>query len=224
MKRCLVISVHPDDETLGCGGTLLKLGRQGIRLDWLIVTRAWTPAWTASVIRAKAGEVQAVAKAYGMASVRKLGLPTTRLDRVPAHRLIAALAGAVREVRPDTVFLVHGGDVHTDHRLVFEAAASVFKRFRLADLGVERILSYETLSSTGASVSPAALPFLPTVYSDITGLLEDKLRVMALYRTEVQPDPLPRGPEGIRSLARQRGATVGLEHAEAFMLLHEFLA
>ena len=223
MKRCLVVSVHPDDETLGCGGTLLRLGRQGVRLDWLIITKAWSPAWRPAMVRAKTREVNAVARAYGMASVKRLGFPSTHLDQVPSGDLIEEVATAVQECKPDTVFMVHGGDVHTDHRVFFQAAASVFKRFRLSELGIERILSYETLSSTGMSVSPDAAQFQPAVYSNISGVLEEKLEVMALYKTEIQADPLPRGPSSIRALARHRGAAVGLEHAEAFMLLHEFL-
>lgn len=223
MKRCLVISVHPDDETLGCGGTLLRLAAKGARLDWVIVTKAWAPAWSEADIRAKAREVSAVARAYGMASVKKLNFPTTKLDTVPGSRLISGLEQALQAAQPDTVFIVHGGDVHSDHRIVFEAAASVLKRFRLAALGIERILCYETLSSTGASVSPAGAFFTPNTYSDISGFLDEKLRIMKLYASEIQPDPLPRGPEGIKALARHRGATVGLEYAEAFMLLHEFL-
>lgn len=223
MKRCLIISVHPDDETLGCGGTLLRLGRKGARLSWLILTRAWQPAWSAAQIRAKAAEVRKVAKAYGMADVKHLSFPTTRLDQAPAEKLIAALAGEVQRVKPDTVFLVHAGDVHTDHRSAFDAAASALKRFRMAELGIERVLCYETLSSTGASLSPGSVRFQPNVYSDISKFIDEKIRIMGLYETETQHDPLPRGPSSIRALARHRGAEVGLDHAEAFMLLHEFL-
>ena len=65
--------------------------------------------------------------------------------------------------------------------------------------------------------------FLPVVFSDITAYVEDKIRIMRLYETEAQADPLPRGPSAIRALARYRGATIGVDYAEAFMLVRELM-
>jgi LmbE family N-acetylglucosaminyl deacetylase len=220
-SRVLAVSAHPDDETLGCGGTLLRHGAQGDRLFWLVVTQAHAPQWPAAVIDKKADEVRQVAAAYGMERTDKLGLPTTRLDVLPQSELIDAIRRVVADVRPEVVYLVHDGDVHGDHHAVFQATLCVLKAFYMRQMGVQRVLSYETLSSTEAAPPQFARQFVPTVFHDISPHLDRKLEIMSLYDSEAQSGPMPRGPEAIRALARYRGATIGVQHAEAFMLIRE---
>jgi LmbE family N-acetylglucosaminyl deacetylase len=219
----LAISVHPDDETLGCGGTLLRHAIQGDNIHWLIATEAHVPRWTEETIARKAAEVGAVALAYEARSVSKLCLPATSLDTVPFNNVMEGLRNAIEKVRPAIVYLPHHGDVHTDHHAVFQATFSVLKAFYMRKLGVARVLSYETLSSTEAAAPLLARAFVPNVYCDITSHLERKIEIMGLYASETQPDPFPRGPQAIRALARFRGATVGVEYAEAYMLIREVL-
>lgn len=218
----LVISVHPDDEAVGCAGTILKHQAAGDAIDWLIVTQAIEPQWSKEVVERKADEVASAAKRYGMRAVHKLGLPTTRLDAIPQADLMVGIRGVVDEVRPDCVYLVNRSDVHSDHRVTFEAVLAVLKPFHSADT-VRRILSFETLSSTEAAPALADRAFVPNVFVDITRYIEEKLSIMALYETEAQPYPQPRSPETIRALARFRGGSIGVEYAEAFMLLREVL-
>jgi LmbE family N-acetylglucosaminyl deacetylase len=219
--NCLAISVHPDDETLGCGGALLRHREAGDVLYWLIVTQAHEPQWSREVIARKAEEVAKVAEAYGMTQVLKLGLPTMQLDTLPQWELIDRLRDAITEVKPEVIYLIHGGDIHTDHHAVFTAAMSVLKPFHAARLGVRRVLCYETLSSTEAAPPLSHRLFVPNVFCDISAFIERKIEIMRLFATEAQPEPLPRGPSAIRALARLRGATVGLDFAEAFMLIRE---
>jgi len=221
--RVMIVSTHPDDETLGCGGTLLKHRAAGDSLFWLIATQAHEPQWSAEIIRRREREIEQVAAAYGFKHVFHLGFPTVRVDTVPLEDVIAGIRGIVRKVQPDCVYLVHGGDVHSDHRIVFEATMAVLKPFYMRELGVRRVLSYETLSSTDAMPPNSARSFVPNVFSDITAYIERKLEIMALYSTEVQSYPMPRAPESIRALARYRGATIGVEYAEAFMLIRELM-
>jgi len=219
----LVISTHPDDETLGCAGTLLKHRATGDDVYWLIVTEATEPRWPAEVIKRKATEVETVAKAYEMEQFFKLGFPTVKLDQVPQDELMEKIREVVSKVEPETVYMVHGNDVHTDHQAVFTASMSVLKPVYMAELGVRRILCYETLSSTEAAPPQQDRTFLPNVFSDISPYLESKIDVMKLYETELHEDPLPRGPSAIRALARYRGATIGVEYAEAFQMMRELV-
>jgi LmbE family N-acetylglucosaminyl deacetylase len=221
--RILAISAHPDDETLGCGGTLLKHRAADDRSYWIIATEAHAPQWPVEIIERKAAEVARVAEAYGMERCLKLGFPTVRLDTVPQTDLIDRMRDAVSQVRPELVYLVHEGDVHTDHHAVFSAAMSVLKPFYMARLGVRRVLCYETLSSTEAAPPRMDRAFVPNVFSDITPYVDRKIEIMKLYETELQEDPLPRGPSAIRGLARYRGATVGVQYAEAFTLIRELV-
>lgn len=217
----LIISVHPDDEALGCGGAILRHAAAGDEIYWVVVTQGYEPRWSSEVLATKAAEVQRVGDAYGVKRIFKLGFRTTTLDHVPQNDLIDALRGVIAEVRPQVVYQIHGGDIHTDHFAVFTASMSVLKPFYMHKLGVQRVLCYETLSSTEAAPALLHRLFVPTVYTDITPYLERKLEIMRMYASELHPDPLPRGSSAIRALARYRGATIATEYAEAFMLIRE---
>ena len=219
--KVLAISVHPDDETLGCGGTLLRHVAEGDDLFWLLVSETHEPQWSAETIQIKAAEVVRVAEAYGVQHYFKLGLPSIRLDTLPLAEMIDRIRDVIAEVRPEVVYLVHGGDVNSDHYVVFTATMSVLKTFYMRKWGVRRILSYETLSSTEAAPPQPYRAFVPNVYRDITPYIEGKVEIMGLYESESHPDPMPRGPSAIRALARYRGASIGVDYAEAFMLIRE---
>ena len=219
--RILVIAPHPDDETLGCGGSLLKHKSNGDSLSWLVATRGHEPQWSAEVLEAKEREISAVAAFYGFDNTFRLDFPTIKLDRVPIEELIAAIRDAITDAKPDWVYLNHFGDVHSDHRVLFEATMSVLKPFYSSKHGVKKILSYEVFSSTDAAPMNPARVFVPHVFTDVTEFLEQKLEIMALYESELQAFPLPRSLDSLRALARVRGATIGVEYAEAFMLVRE---
>jgi len=219
----MVVSAHPDDETLGCGGALLRHGDRGDRLQWMVVTAADAPAWSEETIRIKEAEKRAVAEAYGIGHPCFLNFPAARLDTVPFEELIKSIAEMFESTKPEIVYVVHGGDVHSDHRLVYQAVLSVMKPPRMKDLEVSRILTYETLSSTEAGIPEDNGIFRPNVFMDISDYIDEKIKIMALYDSEVQKDPMPRGPSAIRSLARYRGATIGVRYAEAFMLIREIV-
>jgi LmbE family N-acetylglucosaminyl deacetylase len=220
-QTVLAVSAHPDDETLGVGGRLLAHRAAGDRIAWLIATRAAGDRWTDADRTKKSLEIQLVAEAYGVSERFELGLPSAALDQVAANSLMDGISAALASVRPKTVYIVHGGDVHTDHRAVFHAAMSVLKPFHMSRFGVERVVSYETLSSTDAAPLRINEAFIPNVFWDVSEWIDRKIEIMSLYASETQPDPMPRGPSAIRALARLRGATVGLEYAEAGMLIRE---
>ena len=220
-QSVLVICAHPDDETLGCGGTLLQHSQNGDLISWLIATRALGEQWSDDVRRRKDEEINRVANAYGIKERFELRLPSASLDRVPLGELMEGIANAVKRVRPSIVYVVHSADVHTDHHAVFTATMSVLKPFHMRAQGVNRIMSFETLSSTEAAPFRFGGQFVPNLFIDISRSLSQKQKVMALYESEQQQDPMPRGPSAITALARYRGATIGVEYAEAFMLIRE---
>jgi LmbE family N-acetylglucosaminyl deacetylase len=217
----LVICAHPDDEVLGCGGTILKHVAAGDAVSWLIATAAHEPAWTPEVIAAKRQEIERVAGMYGVEAVHALGLPTTRLDHLSFGDIVDTMRPAFAKARPATVYVVNPGDVHTDHAVVFQAAWTLMKTFRAATAGPTRVLAYETLSSTDAAPPLLGRVFVPTAFSDISAFMDRKLAIAAEYASEMQPEPHPRSASAIRALGRVRGATIGVEYAEAFMLLRD---
>ena len=221
MKSVLAISAHPDDETLGAGGTLLAHAAAGDAVNWLVVTQP-LPEWYPADTVVKAGEqVSAAAQAYKCAHYERLGFPTARLDTIPQADLIKSLGDAITKIRPQIVYVVHGGDVHSDHDAVFRAVMSVLKPFHMIKVGVERIMAYETHSSTEAAPAKAGGSFIPTVFRDVSKFMDRKVEIMSFFDTEKQSELMPRGASAIRALGRFRGATIGVEYAEAFQLVRE---
>jgi LmbE family N-acetylglucosaminyl deacetylase len=200
---------------------MLKHRSAGGRLYWAIVTAPQQPRWDAQTIARKSAEVDSVAAAYGVEKSFRLGYPALRLDTVARADLVESLRGVITEVRPETLYVVHHGDVHTDHHAVFDATTSALRPSAMAECGVRRVLCYECLSSTDAAPPLPHRAFLANCYSDITAYLEPKLAILARYETELQPANLPRHASAVRALARLRGATIGVEYAEAFALIRE---
>jgi len=219
--RILAIAPHPDDETLGCGGTLLKHKANGDTIAWLIMTKGHEPQWSAQTLEQKEREIEKVHAAYGFEQIFKAGLPTIKLDSLPLEQLIQPIHEAISSFQPDVVYLNHANDVHSDHRAIFSAATSVLKPFNSKRHRVKRVLSYEVLGSTDAGAPNQSGSFVPNVFVDISELVDRKLEIMSLYETEIHEFPLPRALESIKALARYRGSTIGCAYAEAFMLVRE---
>ena len=244
MKNILVVAVHPDDETLGCGGTLLRFKAEGGFIHWLIVSSiyaqgekgAWTKKscgqdvlreyqkidpvfFTEEQMEERAKELKRVREAYSFDSVHELCLPTMCLDQLPMGEMIKDISKVVYEVRPDTVILPFRADIHSDHRVAFEAAYSCTKRFRYPFL--RRVMMMETLSETDFALSTKEDMFCPNVFVNITDYIQKKIDIMSLYKGEIGPPPFPRSVQNIRALAVYRGGASSFEHAESFMLLKE---
>ena len=218
-QRTLVVAPHPDDEMIGAGGTLLRRKADGGKIAWVIVT-AVKPGfgWSDEQIARRAEEIRLVTADVGFDAVFELGFPTAQLDRVPVGDLVGAMGRAFRDFAPDEVFLPHPGDIHTDHRAVFDAAAACSKWFRYPS--VQRVLTYETLSETDFGLRPEQA-FAPNVFVDISAFLERKLGVLSRYVSEMGEHPFPRSDAAFRALATVRGAASGFAAAEAFQLLRE---
>ncbi len=216
----LVVATHPDDETLGCGGTVLKHKQAGKEVFWLVVTTIPESNTVLAPQReARKREIEAVAAAYGFDGVEQLGLPTTELDRIPLGEMMGIFSNVLSRINPHTVYLPFSGDIHSDHRLTFETAYGALKTFRLPS--VRRVLMMETISETEFAPPSPMNAFVPNVFVNIDEFLEEKIRIMGVYAGEMGKRPFPRCPENIRAQATFRGCTAGCRYAEAFMLLKE---
>lgn len=217
--KTLVIAPHPDDELLGCGGTLLRRKKEGGSIGWLVVTGISTETgWSGDDVRRREREITEVRERMGFDALFSLGLPPARLDTLPLGDVVTLIGAAFREYQPDEILLPHRGDVHSDHRVVFEAVSACTKWFRYPS--VRRVLAYETLSETGFALARDDA-FVPNYFVDIGAQLEDKLALMSIYSSELGRFPFPRSIEALRALAAVRGAESGSAAAEAFELLRE---
>ena len=217
--RVLAVSAHADDETLGCGGTLLKHRAVRDEIHWLLVTAPQSPMFDDAFIARREAQIEAVSAAFGMASVNVVGLPATGLDAMPLGEVIAPVREAIVAAAPERIYVVHRGDVHSDHRVVFDAVWSAVKPFNTAQ--AIDIYAYETMSSTNMAAPYAGAPFVPTAYCDVSAHFDRKLAILRLFDTELQPPPHPRSLEAVEAAARYRGSVIGVSHAEAFMVVRE---
>lgn len=219
MKNIIVISPHPDDETLGCGGTLLKEVERGNNINWLIVTSMNKEQYGEKRVAERQEEIKKVASQYQFNSVNQLPYHTTDLDCVPKSQLVGEISHVFNEILPNIVYVPYPSDIHSDHAAVFDAAMACTKWFRYPS--VEKVLIYETLSETDFVMNPDANGFRPNIFIDITETLDQKLNIMKLYKSEIADHPFPRSETSIRALATLRGAAAGVEAAEGFMLVKE---
>ena len=213
----LVVAPHPDDETIGAGGLLLRAAAAGRSIHWLIVTTMRPQdGWSAERISRREAEIDAVAKDFSFAGVHRLGLPTARLDTLPLGDVVAAIGAVVSEVKPQVLLLPHRGDAHSDHQVVHDAGAACAKWFRYPS--VQWTLAYETLSETDAAIQHM-MPFRPDIYVDIGIYAERKIEITRRFAGEFHPFPFPRSEIAVRAQTQLNGVAAGYQAAEAFMLL-----
>lgn len=221
MKRVLVISAHPDDETLGAGGTIRKHLEQGDEVTVFIATDGVTARHDNTSLQA-----QAAKNACDILEVQNLimgGLPDQRLDAMPLLEVIDPIYKIVKDIRPEIVYTHHGGDVNQDHRVLFNASLVAVRP--VGNNPVKEVYSYEVGSSTEWAPSLNHWAFAPNMYSDISKHLDKKCEALMsyskTYQSEIPPYPHPRSAEAVRIYAQKRGIEVGMEAAEAFMLIRK---
>ncbi|HTP64918.1 MAG TPA: PIG-L deacetylase family protein [Geobacteraceae bacterium] len=218
--KVLVVAPHPDDETLGCGGTLLKHKNDGDQIFWLITTNIHTEnGWPAALVEQSQREIRRVAEMYGFTGTNQLDFAAAGLDAVPYKEVIVTISDLIGEIQPSVVYIPNRSDIHTDHQVTFNAVMSCCKDFRAPF--IKRILMYECLSETEFSPALHESAFVPNVIVDISEHLQAKLNILKVYASEILALPFPRSIETVTSLARYRGSRIGKEYAEAFCLLFE---
>lgn len=215
-NKVLVLAVHPDDETLGCGGTLLKHKDNNDEIHLLIAT---TLDKTHNYYEKKEKEIEQISKLYGFNSVNNLRLKTMRVDEYSMSELVVKISNLIKNIKPNIIYLPFIYDVHSDHRKIFEASYSCTKSFRYSF--IKKIYMMEVLSETEFAPSTKEDIFTPNVFSNITDYIEKKIEIMKIYKSELAEHPFPRSEKNIKALATFRGASCGCEYAESFMLLKE---
>lgn len=219
MNKVIVITPHPDDETLGCGGTLLKHKANGDEIYWMIVTEMKNESFSADDIIKRETEIKAVTELYGFNNVFQLPFGAATLDKVPARDLVSAISNVFKQVEPTYVYAPYRNDIHSDHKAVFDATMSCTKWFRHPS--IEKVLVYETLSETDFVMNTDGSSFQPNVFVNISDYIETKIEIMNVYESEIENHPFPRSEKAIRALATLRGAAAGVQASEAFMLVKE---
>lgn len=223
MNCALVVAAHPDDEVLGCGGTIARLSAEGWSVHVLIVAEGATSRDLRRDRVAKEDELSALAAAahaansiLGAASVALGDLPDNRMDSIDLLDVVKVVEAAVALRRPEVVFTHHRGDVNVDHAVLHDAVVTACRP--ITGSTVRELLFFEVASSTEWRPPSSALAFEPNVFYDVSAHLHAKVRALEAYASEMREFPHPRSYRALEALARWRGASCGREAAEAFAL------
>lgn len=228
MESVLVVAAHPDDEVLGCGGTIARHSDAGDTVHVLIVAEGATSRNTCGSRSCFVEELSTLADSaklagdiLGAAGVELLGLPDNRLDSLDRLELIKIIESRVACHRPDIIYVHHAGDLNVDHRRLNEAVVTACRP--IPNQPVKRILSFEVASSSEWQPPNSGPLFQPNWFVDISEQFSRKKEALETYSSEMRPWPHARSIEAIEHLARWRGAQSGVAAAEAFCLLRQLM-
>ena len=223
MKSVLIIAAHPDDEVLGCGGTIANQIRNGDEVHVLILAEGMT---SRDYTRDREGRQDDVIKLrnmtneahkiLGSSSVKLMDFPDNRMDSVDLLDIVKVVENEINDKKPEIIFTHYNRDLNVDHRITHQA---VFTACRPEpDSTVKKIYCFEVPSSTEWQTPQDYAQFMPNTFADISDTLQKKLSALKSYESEMKPWPHSRSIKAVEYLARWRGTNVGFEAAEAFVL------
>lgn len=218
MKKVLVIAAHSDDEALGCAGTILKhvKNKDEVRVIFVAdgVSARVNVSKGAEQKRSKASD--RAMKKLGVKKSYSLNMPDNKLDSVALLEIVQKIEPVIADFKPEIIYTHHPSDLNVDHMLTYKAVATATRPY--PGLSVKEIYTFEVVSSTDWNPKLLGNTFAPNVFVDISKFLSKKLEVLKEYEMEMRPYPHSRSYENVANLAKVRGASVGLEAAEAFCL------
>lgn len=222
-KTIAVIAAHPDDEVLGCGGTIAAHTQKGDKVHTIILAEGITsrnnkrdPLKQTFSLLSLSESAQRANNILGVSSLSFHNFPDNRMDSVDLLDVVKVVERYINKIKPDLIYTHHWGDLNIDHRITNEAVITACRP--VPGCFYETILFFEVVSSTEWQVSSSQKMFSPNWYVDITHTLDIKIDALKAYSSEMRDWPHPRSIESVKHLARLRGSSIGCDVAEAFML------
>lgn len=219
----LVIAAHPDDEVLGCGGTIARFVQEGKKVFIAILGEGMTSRYEqrenadATLVNALHSNAHEVSTFLGASDLFLFNLPDNRFDSLPLLDVVKTIEGLIERLHPSDVFTQHGGDLNIDHVVTYRATLTATRP--MVGQSVKTLYSYEVPSSTEWAFAKFAPWFSPNVFFDVSQTIEKKIAAMQMYESESRPFPHPRSPEALKAVAMRWGSVVGVEYAEAFEVI-----
>jgi LmbE family N-acetylglucosaminyl deacetylase len=217
----LAVVAHPDDEVLGCGGTLARHAEAGDGVHVLILADGESSRNEPGDISKRAASVDQAAKILGVLSHKLLQFPDNQMDKVPLLQVVREVEKAISQLRPTIVYTHHGGDLNIDHQVALKAVMTACRP--LPESSVNAIYTFETISSTEWAISQKNDAFSPNLAVDISRTLQKKLIALRCYHAEMRAFPHARSYESVEFLAKLRGAQYGLLAVEAFQVIRQII-
>jgi len=216
-KRILVVAPHPDDETLGVGGTIAKFAARGDEVFVLMVSGHLPPLYNREDYEKTVSEAYSAFSELGVLKSEFLEIPATMIGDQPLHKVNGRISKIVNDFNPHIVFCPYP-DRHVDHRLVFD---SVMVATRPVGIGrdIEIVATYETLSETHWNAPHIEPNFTPNWVVNISDYIDAKLAALKCYESQISDFPGPRSIEAVESLAKFRGTQAGFGYGEGFHIV-----
>jgi len=220
-KNILILAPHPDDEVLGCGATIKKLSKDGNQVFVLVSSRGSKRLYDQTKVEAVRNEAHEAHALLGVTKTFFLDFPAPELDTVPLADISREISKVISDFQINVLYLPHRGDIHNDHRVVFNAGLVAARP--VGNCTVTEIYAYETLSETEWAAPFGDDAFIPTRFVNVESTLEAKMEAMKCFKSQLKVFPNPRSLETLEALAKFRGATVGFKAAEAFMVIRQII-
>lgn len=232
-NRTLVVAAHPDDETLGAGGSITRRVAEGHEVRVLVLGRGIGARYEADadVTEEENKLRRQFVTAMGVLGVDELQtqlgshllhLPDNRFDTVPLLDVVKLVEAYMEPFRPDTILTHHPSDLNIDHRITAQAVITATRPG--GPNSVRQVMAFDSPSSLEWSFGASgAQGFRPNVFIDITKQMAAKVLAMSCYEDELRPYPHPRSDRAIRARAEYWGQVAGVHRAEAFELIREVI-
>jgi LmbE family N-acetylglucosaminyl deacetylase len=222
-EKVLVIAAHPDDEVLGCGGSIARWSREGSQVYIAILGEGETSRYDSrdqadpEVVQALQDKSRQVADILGAGDIFQYSYPDNRFDTVPLLEIVKTVEELINRIQPKIVYTHHSGDLNIDHTITFRAVMTATRPMKGSP--VRELHAFEIPSSTDWTFGGIVSTFNPNEFIDISSTLETKIKAMQCYENEVREFPHPRSSRALRALAERWGSVVGVPAAEAFQLI-----
>jgi LmbE family N-acetylglucosaminyl deacetylase len=215
----MVVAAHPDDEVLGCGGTLARHAENGDKVHVLILADGETSRQQAGEVSERWACADRAANILGIRLHKILGFPDNQLDKIALLEVVREIELAISQLKPTVVYTHHGGDLNIDHQIACRAVMTACRP--LPGSTVNAIYTFETVSSTEWGVPQLDPMFMPVRVVDISDTMQKKMAALQCYDAEMRPFPHARSYEAIEHLARLRGTQSGIKAAEVFGVMRQ---
>lgn len=219
--KVLVIAAHPSDELLGVGGTLAKHVDAGDEVFACILCKSPNMFYSEDAVKKIEKYTLEAAKIIGIKKVFQFDFPNMKLNIEPMINLVKAISKPIEIIKPHIVYTYHRGDIHSDHKTVFDATMAATRS--VGDNVVKKVLCYEDPSSTHLSPPFIEYAFVPNVFVDVSNTIHKKVKALKAYKSEVRKYPHPRSIEVLMRRAQIWGIKVSRKDVEAFELVREIL-
>ena len=224
-KNILVVAAHPDDEILGCGGSLIKMRKMGYKIQCIFLSDGESSrniknkTKLLKLINTREDQAIKVSKVLNFKKPKFFRFPDNKLDSIPLINIIKIIEKEVKTSKPSIIFTHSQADLNVDHSLLCKAVLTATRPF--SKTFVKKIISFEVASNSELYFSNSKKFFKPNLFFDISKELKLKLKTLKIYKNEIRKAPHSRSIKGLENLARYRGSQSGKKFSEAFELLRD---